>query len=112
MSYSSIVGKIGWPAKSVRPDLSQSYSMLSRALSSPQPSDARTLRKILQYIYHHQDEPLVILRPDWFIPYVTPLELIGFSDSNYARAAREGGTRIQGVVPSWVHVQLHVYVLI
>ena len=83
-NYRSIVGKIGWPAKCVRPDLSQTFSMLSRALADPQPCDARTLRKALQYIYHHQDEPMEMKRPSWFVAGKTPLELLGFSDSNYA----------------------------
>ena len=77
-NYRSIVGKIGWPAKCVRPDLSQTFSMLSRALADPQPCDARTLRKALQYIYHHQDEPMEMKRPSWFIAGKTPLELLAW----------------------------------
>ena len=53
-NYNSIVGMIGWPAKQTRPGLAQSFSMLSRALKDPQPQDARMLRKILQYIWHHR----------------------------------------------------------
>ena len=81
-NYGSIVGSIGWPAKQCYPHFCQAYSMLSRNVAEPRPCDARALKRILQYIYHHLDEAFYIVKPDQFFNEKF-MSLIIFSDSNY-----------------------------
>ena len=76
--YSSVVGSIGFPAKMCSPELSQAYSMLSRNLADPQPVDARNLRRLLHYVYHHMDEVFTMRRPENFDPANSPFILHGF----------------------------------
>jgi len=106
-NYSSIVGSIGWPAKMCAPHLAQSYSMLSRALATPTPADARSLRRLLQYCYHHQDEVFIMKPPSGFKP-TDPFYLMAFSDSNYGdykdveyRATTGYAIFLCGILISW-----------
>ena len=81
-NYSSIVGSVGWPAKMTNPHLAQSYSMLSRNLANPQPADARHLRRVLQYIFHHLDD-IFIMRANPKYRDLESMFMLSFSDSNY-----------------------------
>ena len=106
--YASIVGSIGWPAKQCYGHLGQAYSMLSRNVSNPRPCDARSLKRILQYIYHHLDEAFYIIRPQEIDPKSKFLSLMVFTDSNYGdakdiefRATSGYCIFLGGIVASW-----------
>ena len=88
-NYSSVVGMVDWPAKMCRPDLSQAFSMLSRALHKPEPHHARFLAKLMCYCNYTRDSVLVLQRPSDsdangdLSDLSVMLRLVGYSDSNY-----------------------------
>ena len=75
--YSSVVGSLVYSQVCTHPDISFFVSLLCRYLSDPSQSHWKVAKKVLRYLQGTKDLMLTYRPTD-------TLEVVGFSDSNYA----------------------------